>query len=75
MEFNVGDRVTVDGMNGTVICITLGDLLGVQFDDENYEGHRCSGIPLKAGSPSARKNNCWWVLPENASILEGVNAN
>ena len=71
MEFNVGDIVNVDGLIGTVICISMGDLLGVQFD-EDYSGHRCLGIPLKAGSPSPRTNNCWWVRPENATRLEEV---
>ena len=69
MELNVGDRVTVEGLSGTVICITMGDLLGVQFDDENYDGHRCLGVKLKAGNPS-NKSNCWWVKPENATPLE-----
>ena len=67
--FKVGDRVTVDGMNGTIICITLGDIFGVQFDDEDYDGHRCLGVKLKAGKPST-KNNCWWVNPENVTRYE-----
>ena len=64
--FKVGDRVNVDGMNGTVICIGITDILGVQFDDANYPGHRCRGIPLKAGT-TGDKPNCWWVAPDSAS--------
>lgn len=60
--FKVGDRVTVDGMTGTLICITMGDMFGVQFDDEKYSGHRCGGVKLKAGKPGD-KCNCWWVKP------------
>jgi hypothetical protein len=62
--FKVGDRVNVGGLTGTIICISMGDLFGVQFDDEEFVGHRCLGIKLKAGKPSA-KFNCWWVKPEN----------
>ena len=71
MEFNVGDRVNVDGLNGTVICISVGDLLGIQFDDDDYAGHRCLGVTLRAGSPSIKKN-CWWVRPESATHGEAI---
>jgi len=64
--FKVGDRVRVAGMNGTIICITTTDMFGVQFEDEQFSGHRCGGVKLKAGSPSS-KRNCWWVKANNMS--------
>ena len=67
MDFNVGDRVSVEGKTGTIICISLGGLIGVQFDDENFVGHRCLGIQLKAGEPSL-KNNCWWVKSDSSIV-------
>ena len=70
-KFNVGDLVKVDNLTGTVICISFGDLLGVEFDDDRYSGHRCLGVKLKAGSPS-NKCNCWWVNPDNAKRIKPV---
>ena len=65
-DFKVGDRVSVGGMSGTVICIATTDMFGVQFDDESFAGHRCGGVKLKAGSPSS-KANCWWVKAKSMS--------
>jgi hypothetical protein len=72
IKFCIGDRVRVDNLTGTVICISMGDMLGVQFDDEQYSGHRCLGVKLKAGSPST-KCNCWWVKPQNAHRIHVKN--
>lgn len=70
MDFDVGDRVRVGGtLTGTVICITTGECYGVQMDDEDFVGHRCSGLKLKAGS-IGDKSNCWWVTPDNLSRVE-----
>ena len=71
--FKVGDRVNVGGTKGTIICITEYDMFGVQFDDEEFAGHRCMGVKLKAGKPSPRKDNCWWVKPENVTSCENKN--
>lgn len=67
--FKVGDRVSVGGMTGTIICISMGDLFGVQFDDEDYQGHRCLAVKLKAGSPSTTEN-CWWVKSKSLVKIE-----
>jgi hypothetical protein len=67
--FKVGDRVNVSGMTGTIICISMGDLFGVQFDDEDYPGHRCLAVKLKAGNPST-KTNCWWVKSKSLVKIE-----
>lgn len=69
--FKVGDRVNVDGRNGTVICISVMDFIGVEFDKPNWNAvHSCGGVDLKAGKPGTTVN-CKWFNANVDKIQHG----
>lgn len=59
--FKVGDRVNYKGVNGTVICISTNDRLGVEFDVAHPElwCHNCDGVDLKAGKEGTKGTSKW----------------
>ena len=61
--FKVGDRVNLDGINGTIICINEVDDLGVEFDEPNGFTHNCGVFELKDGKRGT-KNTSRWCLPD-----------
>lgn len=68
--FKVGDRVTYFGNRGTVICITEGDTLGVEFDTKNkYSMHSCSGFELKSGN-TGKSGMCKWANPNDLKHID-----
>lgn len=61
MKFNVGDRVSHYGHEGTVICISF-DLVtcGVEFDEPDVGWHNCEGVELSAGRMGTENNSRWF---------------
>lgn len=70
--FKVGDRVNYGGHNGTIICISYDDTLGVEFDNNPNCFHNCSGILLKAGKPG-EPNRCAWCYASELKHGEAPN--
>lgn len=64
--FKVGDRVNVDGHNGTVICINNLACLGIEFDThEPICGHDCGGNELLSGKTGTYGKCSWYSAYRN----------
>ena len=57
--FKIGDRVNYNGVNGTVICFSVDDSIGVEFDKPNGTEHDCGGVFLKAGTTGTKCTSRW----------------
>lgn len=57
--FKIGDRVNYQGINGTIICISDTNKLGVEFDERTSIFHNCGGVKLKAGKEGTKDTSRW----------------
>lgn len=82
--FKVGDRVVYDHHIGTVIALSEGGKIGVEFDKMGIGIHNCGGVTLMAGHKGA-SGMCKWfesrgirhfknrrITPGELRSMEGV---
>lgn len=69
--FKVGDRVNINGHNGTVICINNLNCIGVEYDTYTPSfSHSCNGNKLLSGK-TGTFGKCAWFSVYNEAVKHG----